>query len=106
MHQGEPKSHGEEKQKCPTKNQMLPCKCRDKKNGLDIVCEKVNIDQLRDVTSLLKAHNQAHKTEYNVSRTKLLEHLYQISSLQIQLESSDTLFLYLNSDELKPDTQF
>ena len=63
---GDIKSHGEGKQKCPTRNQMLPCKCRDKKNGLDIVCEKVTIDQLMGVTSTLKKHNQGGKLEYNV----------------------------------------
>jgi len=69
--EGELKSHGEGKQKCPTRNQMLPCKCRDKKNGLDIVCEKVTIDQLMGVTSTLKKHNQGGKLEYNIAYFKI-----------------------------------
>ena len=34
---------------------------------LDIVCEKVTINQLEAVTNEMKTHNQASKSEYNVS---------------------------------------
>ena len=64
---GEHKSHGEGKQKCPTRLSMKPCACRDKKNGLDIVCEKVTINQLEAVTNEMKKHNRASKSEFNVS---------------------------------------
>jgi len=86
--EGEPKTHGEEKQKCPARDQMLPCKCRDKKNGIDVLCEKVNIHQLTGVTSLLKKHNQAHKTEYNIAYFKIRD-----SSVQ---RLPDYIFMGLN----------
>ena len=59
--------HGQGKQYCPERSAMLPCRCKDKKNGLDIVCEKVSLAELEGVTSKLKKYNQDSKVEYNVS---------------------------------------
>ena len=59
--------HGQGKQHCPESSAMLPCRCKEKKNGLDIVCDKVSLADLEGVTSELKKHNQASKVEYNVS---------------------------------------
>eukprot|EP00090_Calanus_glacialis_P001319 TRINITY_DN10922_c0_g1_i1.p1 TRINITY_DN10922_c0_g1~~TRINITY_DN10922_c0_g1_i1.p1 ORF type:complete len:520 (+),score=84.95 TRINITY_DN10922_c0_g1_i1:323-1882(+) len=69
--EGEHKSHGEGKQKCPTRLSMKPCACRDKKNGLDIVCEKVTVNQLEAVTNEMKKHNRASKSEFNIAYFKI-----------------------------------
>jgi len=69
--EGGVKTHGQGKQHCPTKIAMRQCRCKDKKNGLDIVCEKVSLSQLETVTSEMKKHNRVSKIEYNIAYFKI-----------------------------------
>jgi len=42
--------------KCPEFQMMLPCQCKEKKNGLDITCENVETSQLQMVTDNMKEY--------------------------------------------------
>lgn len=68
---GDQKTHGEEKQKCPDPSVIKPCQCERKTSGLDMTCENVNVEKLERVTRSMKKHNRNSKVEYLVSYFKI-----------------------------------
>jgi len=103
---GEPKRHGEKKMECPERTKFYPCRCKEKRKGLDIICEKAEIDDLQRATTMLKEASQGSKVDFTIgyfkirdsSMRKLPDYVFMgLNIVHLMIYNSDLSALMPNS---------